>query len=71
MINIIYNKEKEEMIMLMDQLTAAMDFMYNSVKETRLAHKAYHELSKLSDRELADLGLSRNDIVRVAYKLDQ
>jgi uncharacterized protein YjiS (DUF1127 family) len=59
------------MIMLMDQLTAAMDFMYNSVKETRLAHKAYHELSRLSDRELADLGLSRNDIVRVAYKLDQ
>ena len=57
--------------MLMDQLTAAMDFMYNSVKEARLAQRAYHELSKLNDRELADLGLSRSDIIRVAYKLDQ
>jgi hypothetical protein len=57
--------------MLIEQLTAAMDFVYNSVKETRLAHQAYHELSKLSDRELADLGLSRCEIMRVAYKLDR
>jgi len=58
------------MKMFMEQITAAMDFMYNSVKETRLAHRAYQELSRLNDRELADLGLSRCDILRVAYKLD-
>ena len=59
------------MTMLIEKLTAAMDFVYNSVKETRLAHQAYHELSKLNDRELADLGLSRCEIMRVAYKLDR
>jgi uncharacterized protein YjiS (DUF1127 family) len=57
--------------MLMDQLTAAMDFMYNSVKEARLAQRAYMELSKLNDRELADLGINRSEIIRIAYKLDR
>ena len=59
------------MTMLMEQITAAMDFVYNSVKEARMAQRAYQELSNLSDRELHDLGLSRTDIIRVAYKLDQ
>lgn len=57
--------------MFLDQITAAMDFVYDSVKEARLAQRAYQELSRLNDRELADLGLSRCDIIRVAYKLDQ
>ena len=59
------------MTMLIEQITAAMDFLYNSVKEARMAQRAYQELSALSDRELHDLGLSRTDIIRVAYKLDQ
>lgn len=59
------------MKMFLDQITAAMDFVYDSVKEARLAQRAYQELSRLNDRELADLGLSRCDIIRVAYKLDQ
>ena len=58
------------MKMFMDQITTTMDFVYNSVKEARLAHRAYHELSKLNDRELADLGINRCDIIRIAYKLD-
>ena len=58
------------MIMLMEQITAAMDFMYNSVKEARLAQRAYMELSRLNDRELADLGINRSEIIRIAYKLD-
>jgi uncharacterized protein YjiS (DUF1127 family) len=57
--------------MLMDQITAAMDFVYNSVKEARLAQRAYMELSKLNDRELADLGINRCEIIRSAYKLDR
>ena len=59
------------MTMLMDQITAAMDFVYNSVKEARLAQRAYMELSKLNDRELADLGINRCEIIRIAYKLDR
>ena len=57
--------------MFLDQITAAIDFVYDSVKEARLAQRAYQELSRLNDRELADLGLSRSDIIRVAYKLDR
>ena len=57
--------------MFLGQITAAMDFVYDSVKEARLAQQAYQELSRLNDRELADLGLSRCDIIRVAYKLDR
>jgi hypothetical protein len=57
--------------MLIDQITAAVDFLYNSVREARLALRAYEELSRLNDRELSDLGLSRCDIIRVAYKLDR
>jgi uncharacterized protein YjiS (DUF1127 family) len=57
--------------MFMEQITTAMDFVYNSVKEARMAQQAYIELSRLNDRELADLGINRLDIVRVAYKLDR
>ena len=57
--------------MFLDQITAAIDFVYDSVKEARLAQRAYQELSRLNDRELADIGLSRSDIIRVAYKLDR
>jgi uncharacterized protein YjiS (DUF1127 family) len=59
------------MKMFINQITAAMGFVYDSVKEARLAQRAYQELSRLNDRELADLGLSRSDIIRVAYKLDR
>lgn len=58
------------MSMFINQFTTAIDFVFNSVKEARLAQRAYMELSRLSDRELADLGINRLDIVRVAYKLD-
>lgn len=33
----------------------------------RRYHRNYDELSRLGDRELADIGLSRGDIARVAY----
>jgi uncharacterized protein YjiS (DUF1127 family) len=55
------------MKMFMGQITAAMDFVFNSVREARLAQRAYEELSRLSDRELSDLGLNRTDIVYVAF----
>lgn len=58
------------MSMFINQFATAIDFMFNSVKEARLAQRAYMELSRLSDRELADLGINRCDIIRIAYKLD-
>ena len=53
--------------MFIEQITAAMDFVYNSVQEARLAQRAYEELSVLTDRELADLGITRTEIVRIAF----
>jgi len=70
MVNIIYNKEKEVMKML-NLVTNMLDNMIETVKEGRMAYRAYQELSRLNDRELADLGINRLDIVRVAYKLDR
>ena len=70
MVNIVYNKEKEVMKML-NLVTNMLDNMIETVKEGRMAYRAYQELSRLNDRELADLGINRLDIVRVAYKLDR
>ena len=55
---------------MLNMITTMLDNMIETVKEGRMAHRAYQELSRLSDRELADLGINRLDIVRVAYKLD-
>ena len=55
------------MKMFIEQITAAIDFVYNSVREARLAQRAYEELSVLTDRELADLGITRTEIVRIAF----
>jgi uncharacterized protein YjiS (DUF1127 family) len=52
-------------------ITTMLDNMIDTVKEGRMAYRAYQELSRLSDRELADLGLNRGEIMRVAYKLDR
>ena len=35
--------------------------------EWRRYNKSLNELSRLGDRELADIGISRSDIVRVAW----
>jgi len=56
---------------MLNLVTTILDNMIETVKEGRMAQRAYQELSRLNDRELADLGLSRCDIVRVAYKLDR
>lgn len=36
------------------------------VQKLREYHRNFNELSQLSDRELADIGLDRSDIPRVA-----
>jgi uncharacterized protein YjiS (DUF1127 family) len=56
---------------MLNLIATMLDNMIETVKEGRMAHRAYQELSKLNDRELADLGLSRCEIMRVAYKLDR
>ena len=37
------------------------------VRESRRYHQSLSELSRLGDRELADIGISRSDIQRVAW----
>jgi uncharacterized protein YjiS (DUF1127 family) len=37
------------------------------IREWRRYHRSLRELSVLGDRELADIGISRSDIQRVAW----
>ena len=39
---------------------------YEAIRDTLRFYKTVQELSQLSDRELADLGITRNDIAHVA-----
>lgn len=38
------------------------------IREYRRYNQSLNELSRLGDRELADIGISRSDIQRVAWK---
>jgi len=44
-------------------LTSIVRFL----REWRLYNRSVGELSRLGDRELADIGISRSDIARVAW----
>ena len=60
------------MSMFINRITMAVDSFCSSLHEARMAKQAYEELSRLSDRELSELGLTRPDIVYVAFsKLKQ
>ena len=56
------------MTIMVERFFAATDWVYNTMRQARLAQRAYEELSGLTDRELQDLGISRTDIVRVAFQ---
>jgi uncharacterized protein YjiS (DUF1127 family) len=43
--------------------------LLSALGQARAADKTYHELSRLSDRELADIGVRRSEIARVAWGL--
>ena len=55
---------------LVERATAALSDWLAGVNETlarrRIARHTYTELAQLGDRELADLGLTRSDLRRVA-----
>ena len=38
------------------------------IQEWKRYNRSLNELSRLGDRELADIGISRSDIARVAWK---
>ena len=40
---------------------------FDSIIQARKAYYIYNELSALSDRELADIGVKRTDIPYIAY----
>lgn len=48
--------------------TAWFDALSTKFARYRLYREAYNELSELSGRDLADLGLNRSMIKRVAYQ---
>ena len=41
------------------------------LRSWRRYNKSVHELSRLGDRELADIGISRGDIPRVAWETSE
>jgi uncharacterized protein YjiS (DUF1127 family) len=51
---------------LMDRLAALKDTIATALNQRRLYSATIRELSALSDRELADLGMSRLSIYEVA-----
>lgn len=51
---------------LNDRLTAALNALAKYRAQRRIYKATLNELSALSDRELADLGLARSEIRRIA-----
>ena len=47
-------------------MTRYIKFITSTVMDSLRFYNTVRELSQLTDRELADLGLSRGDIIRVA-----
>ena len=45
-----------------------VSYILSKIRTYKLYRETLNELSELNDRELADLGISRFDIVRVAYE---
>ena len=56
------------MAKMIEGFLTATDWIYNTMRQARLAQRAYEELSSLTDRELQDLGITRADIVRIAFQ---
>lgn len=45
-----------------------MDYWQKEISATKRYYSIINELSKLSDRELADIGISRGDILYLAME---
>jgi uncharacterized protein YjiS (DUF1127 family) len=41
------------------------------IQKWKRYNQSLNELSRLSDRELADIGISRSDVARVAWNADE
>ena len=54
-------------MIMVNYVAEFIDNVVSTVRQGRLAHQAYFELSRLTDKELQDIGLNRCDIMRVAY----
>ena len=49
-------------------LSMFVTYILSNIRAYNLYRQTVHELSRLSDRELADLGIARSDIAHVARK---
>lgn len=47
------------------------DRIKKAIHSWRVEHKTYEELSNLSDAQLADIGVERADIVRIANRKNE
>ena len=54
-------------VSVFDYLNSMMDVF----DEAKMAYRTYSELSLLSDKDLSNLGLTRADIPRVSFRLEQ
>ena len=54
-----------------DRMRSILTALKTRRQQNRLYRQTMHELSRLSNRELADLGLSRYDIHRVAMETSE
>lgn len=45
-----------------------IDRVLGAIRRRHTANKTFHELSRLSDRELSDIGLTRGDLRGVANR---
>lgn len=50
-----------------NSLSTVFSIIIDRYRRKRLARQTYIELNRLSDRELADIGISRNEIYYIAY----
>ena len=51
---------------LRDRVSARIDALRDGLRRRRLYNRTYNELSALSNRDLADLGISRSSIRSIA-----
>lgn len=49
-----------------DRIRRFRDFIVTRIQQNREFRRTYEELNSLSDRDLADLGMIRSDIGRIA-----
>jgi uncharacterized protein YjiS (DUF1127 family) len=62
------NSSRQVSVSFGDRIVALVKVASQSMQRRRLYLQTLHELNGLTERDLADLGMARGDINRVAYQ---